>query len=80
MRSKDEDLHKKVERLEREVSALRGEVQSGQEIRKVISANQWIVTDQKKFDQLLVINFEVLNLAYKRLIKEQFPSFEVEEI
>ena len=50
VRSTDEDLRRKVEKLENEVRALRGEVPSGQEIRKFISANQWIVTDQKKFD------------------------------
>ena len=61
--SADEELRKKVDKLEKEVAELRSGISTAEKLRKQVTANQWIQVDRQNCDQVLVVNFEVLNLA-----------------
>ena len=64
----------------REVDSLRERVPSGDELAKRVTAGRWLLVDSKRYDQLLVINFEVLNKAYKALIKASIPNINEEDL
>ena len=73
-------MRDELRKLREEVDSLRERVPSGDELAKRVIAGRWLLVDPKRYDQLLVINFEVLNKAYKALMKESIPNINEEDL
>ena len=57
------DLTRTVEKLRQEVDALRGLAPDPNISPRAVSAFRWIQVDRHKYDDICVVNFEVLNRA-----------------
>ena len=75
-----QQMQDELRKLREEVDSLRERVPSGDELAKRVTAGRWLLVDSKRYDQLLVINFEVLNKAYKAVIKASIPNINEEDL
>ena len=49
-------------------------------IVRIISAFRWIQVDRQKYDDIYVVNFEVLNRAYREMLRVALPGVRVDDV
>ena len=47
---------------------------------RIISAFRWIQVDRQKYDDIYVVNFEVLNRAYREMLRVALPGVRVDDV
>ena len=76
----DTDLRREVEKLRQEVEALRNRVASTDVGPKSITASRCLSIDRQGYDEIYVVNFEVLNDTYRKILRAFLPGMHAEDV
>ena len=76
----DTDLRREVEKLRQEVEALRNRVASTDVGPKSITASRWLSIDRQGYDEIYVVNFQVLNDTYRKILQASLPGVHAEDV
>ena len=76
----DADLRREVEKLRQEVDALRGRITTADISPKSITASRWLSVDRQGYDEIYVVNFQVLNDTYRKILQASLPGVHAEDV
>ena len=74
------DLARTVDKLRQEVDALRGIAPDPNISPRTVSAFRWIQVDRQNYDDIYVVNYEVLNRALREMLRVALPGVRVDDV